>query len=47
MAGDVRVFWLENEGNIAVEDSDCVGVTLGEDCASMSTEGGLEGGEVT
>jgi len=46
MAGDVRDFWLENECNIAVEDTDCVGVTFGEGCASMRTEGGLEGGEV-
>ena len=44
---DLRYLWLEDEGDIAVEDGDRVGMTLGEDGTPFCAEGRLEGGEIT
>jgi hypothetical protein len=38
---------LEEEGDVAVEDSDCVRRSLGEDGASEGAKRGLEGGQIS
>ena len=42
---NLKDFWLEDKGDIAIEDSNCIGVTLTEDSASIG-QGETEGGGV-
>jgi len=35
--GDMGNLWLQDEGDITMEDGDGVGGTLGEDCTSVGT----------
>lgn len=43
--GDFKDFWLENEGDITTEDSNCIGMTLGKGSIVFCAKQGLESGE--